>query len=161
MNIAEGFLLEFDPEMKNTRSILEVVPDQLLDWKAHEDLNSIGWLSSHIADTLSWTEAILTETSFDIAPVGGEPHKTPEFESAAEVLDVFDKNLATGRELISKAADADLFVPWALLQGGKELFSMPRIAVVKTFLINHLVHHRAFLIAYLRMNNIACPSMYG
>lgn len=161
MNIAEGFLLEFDPEMKNTRAILELVPDKLFDWKAHDDLNTIGWLSSHIADTLSWTEAILTGTSYDVAPVGGEPHKSPLFTSTSEVLKVFDKNLTAGRAIISKAADEDLFVPWALMQGGKELFSMPRIAVIKTFLINHLVHHRAFLIAYLRMNDVECPSMYG
>ena len=161
MNIAEGFLLEFDPEMTNTRSILELVPDNLLEWKAHNDLNTIGWLSSHIADTLSWTEAILTDTSFDVAPAGGEPHRSPVFGSAAETLKAFDVNVGNARELIAKATDQEMFVPWALLQGGEELFSMPRIAVIKTFLINHLVHHRAFLIAYLRMNDIACPSMYG
>lgn len=161
MNIAEGFLLEFDPEMKNTRSILELVPDSLLEWKAHNDLNTIGWLSSHIADTLSWAEAIVTETSFDVAPVGGEPYTLPIFGSAEKILEAFDNNAGSARELISKATDQDLFVPWALLQGGNELFSMPRIAVIKTFLINHLIHHRAFLIAYLRMNDIECPSMYG
>lgn len=161
MNISQGFLLEFDPEMKNTRSILELVPDNLLEWKAHNELNSIGWLASHIADTLSWTKAILKDTSFDVAPVGGEPHKSPLFDSSAEVLSTFDTNLTTSRSLIADAKDEELFVPWSLKQGGNDLFTMPRIAVIKTFMINHLVHHRAFLIAYLRMNDISCPSMYG
>jgi len=161
VSIAQTFLPEFEHEMTGTRKILELVPDNLLDWKAHETLNTIGWLGSHIADTLSWVKSVVNETSFDVAPVGGTPHQSPVFGSRDEILATFDANLSEAKPLIAGAADEQLFVPWSLLQGGEAIFTMPRIAVMKTFFINHLVHHRAFLISYLRMNGIDCPPMYS
>jgi uncharacterized damage-inducible protein DinB len=160
MSLVETFLPEFDQEMRGTRSIIELVPDQLLDWQAHDTLHTVGWVASHLTDTLSWTGAILADTSFDVAPVGGQPHQSPVFGCAQEILTAFDQNLATARAAIAAASDEQLMVPWSLLQGGKVLFTLPRIAILKTFLINHVVHHRAFLIAYLRMNDIKCPGLY-
>lgn len=160
MNIVDGFLPEFDHEMQGTRKIIELVPDRLLEWQAHDSLHHIGWVASHIADTLSWTGAILGDTSFDIAPPDGPAHQSPLLESAEAILAAFDENLATARSLIAAATDDQMMMPWSLLQGGNILFTMPRMAVMKTFLINHLVHHRAFLIAYLRMNDVVCPGLY-
>lgn len=161
MNIADGFLIEFEEEMNNTRGILELVPDKLLDWKAHDNLNAIGWVASHIADTLSWAETIVNDTSFDIAPVGGEPHSFEVLAASDEIVNAFDKNRESAKTFIAGASDETLMVPWTLKQGGNDLFTMPRIAVLKVFFINHLVHHRAFLIAYLRMNDISSPGIYG
>ena len=160
MSFVEAFLPEFEHEMAGTRSIVELVRDDLLDWKAHQNLNSIGWVASHLADTLSWVEVTLNETSFDVAPIDGPPHETPVLDSGKAILDAFDQHLATARPLIAAATDEQLLVPWSLLQGGKELFTMPRLAVMKTFFINHIVHHRAFLVAYLRMNDVECPGLY-
>ena len=161
MSLVETLLPEFDHEMQGTRSIIQLVPDNLLDWKAHDNLNSIGWVASHLADTLSWMEPTLKEASFDIAPIGGDPYETPVLGSTRAIQDAFDKNLETARSLLAKATDEDLAAPWTLLQGGNELFTMPRIAVVKSFFVNHVIHHRGFLIAYLRMNDIECPGLYG
>lgn len=161
MSFVESFLPEFDHEQQNTRHVLELVPDSLLGWKAHDSLNSVGWVASHLADTLSWVEVTLKETSFDIAPVDGPPHETPVLESGESILASFDENLATARSLIAEATDEQLLVPWTLLQGGNELFTMPRMALIKNLFINHMIHHRAFLISYLRMNDIQCPPMYG
>ena len=160
MSFADVFLPELDHEMGNTRRILELVTDELLPWKAHESLHSIGWVASHIADTLSWTELIVTASSFEVAPIGEPPHQSPQLDTRAEILATFDANLATARSVVVTANDEQLSQPWSLLQGGAEIFTMPKMAVLKTFLINHLVHHRAFLIAYLRMNGIASPGMY-
>lgn len=161
MSFIDSFLPEFEHEMSGTRAILERVPDSLLDWKAHETLNSVGWVASHVVDTISWAEVILTETSFDIAPPNGPPHETPMLGSAAEMVPGFDKHLSVAKDLIGKATDADLAVPWSLLQGGETLLTMPRGSVLKTFLLNHVIHHRAFLVAYLRMNGVECPGLYG
>jgi uncharacterized damage-inducible protein DinB len=161
MSFVDAFLPEFDHEMAGTRSIIELVTDRLLDWKAHESLNSIGWVASHIADTLSWVEVTLKETSFDVAPIDGPPHESPVLNTSREILALFDRNLATARPLISEATDEELQLPWTLLQGGNEIFTMPRMAIVKTFFINHIIHHRAFLVAYLRMNDVQCPGLYG
>lgn len=161
MSFVDAFLPEFDREMQGTRSILALVPDELLGWKAHDNLNTVGWVASHLADTLSWAPAILQETSYDVAPVGGEPHTTPSFDSAKEILDTFDQNLDDARSAFEASTDEQMSVPWSLLQGGNELFTMPRMAVAKMFLLNHIVHHRAFLVAYLRMNDIECPGLYS
>lgn len=161
MSFSETFLPEFDHEMQGARSVLQLVPDRLLTWKAHETLNSIGWVASHIADTLSWVEVTLKETSFDVAPLDGPPHRTPELESGVEIVQLFDQNLANARPLITAATDEELQAAWTLLQGGNEVFTMPRAALVKSLFVNHIVHHRAFLVAYLRMNDIECPLLYG
>lgn len=161
MRLVETFLPEFEHEVAGTRRILELVPDHLLMWKAHESLNTIGWLASHLADTLSWMEVTISESSFDIAPVGGTPHSTPVLDSQAEILASFDTNLAAARASISPASDQQMQESWTLLQGGETVFCMPRIAVVKSLFVNHMIHHRAFLIAYLRINDIECPAMYG
>ena len=161
MAFSDVFLPEFDHEMENTRTVLEVVPDQLLDWKAADDLNSIRWVASHIADTLSWVEVTLKETSFDIAPIDGPKHASPLLDSGKAIVETFDQNVAHARQLLTEITDDELQVVWTLLQGGQELFSMPRMALVKNLFINHIVHHRAFLIAYLRMNGVSCPPMYG
>ena len=161
MSFVDSYLPEFDQEMAQTRRILELVPDKLLDWKAHEHLNSIGWVASHIADTLSWVGVTLQDASFDVAPVGQPVHQSPVLDSPAAILAAFDRNLETARTLIAAATDEQLQQPWSLLQGGDELFTMPRQAVLKMYFINHVIHHRAFLIAYLRMNDVDCPGVYG
>lgn len=161
MSFTETFLTEFDQEMQGTRSIIALVPDSLLEWKAHPTLNSIGWVASHLADTLSWVDVTLNQTSFDIAPVDGTSYQSPVLESSEQILKAFDENLATARSLISNTTDEQLDAAWTLLQGGNELFTKSRRELLKNLLINHIVHHRAFLIAYLRMNDIECPGLYG
>ncbi|MGB7345728.1 MAG: DinB family protein [Pirellulaceae bacterium] len=161
MRLIDSFFPEFDHEMSGTRSVLEVVPDGLLDWKAHESLHTIGWNASHLADTLSWVEVTLKETSFDIAPIDGPAHETPVLDSTAAILASFDANRASAKAFFEAVTDEELQVPWTLLQGGQTLFTTPRIALIKSLFINHMVHHRAFLVAYLRMNDVKCPALYG
>lgn len=160
MSFAEMFLGEFEHEMQGTRRILERVPDSLMNWKAHESLNSIGWVASHLVDTMSWTEVIMKEEAFDIAPPDGPPHETPMIESASDLVSLFDTHFASAKKLIAAGADESFGEPWTLQQGGQPLFTLPRGAVVKSFLLNHVIHHRAFLVAYLRMNDVECPGLY-
>ena len=157
----DTFLTEFDHEMAGTRAVIELIPDSLLPWKAHQSLHTIGWNASHLADTLSWVEVTLTDTSFDIAPVGGPKHETPVLDSTTAILDSFDTNLTKSRSLFQNVTDEELKVPWTLLQGGNELFTTPRSALIKSLFINHMIHHRAFLVGYLRMNDVQCPGLYG
>ncbi|MDA8743618.1 DinB family protein [Rubripirellula amarantea] len=160
-SIIEAFLPEFDQEMASTRAILALVPDNILDWKAHETLHSIRWNASHLADTLSWVDVTLNETSFDVAPIDGPAHEVPLLETAAAIVEAFDQNLATAQELFRSATDESLAVEWTLLQAGETLFTVPRSSLIKNLFINHMIHHRAFLIAYLRINGVECPHLYG
>jgi uncharacterized damage-inducible protein DinB len=78
-----------------------------------------------------------------------------------ETLEAFDKYVAEARELLSKASDEDLMKIWTLTYKGQQIFSMPRAAVLRSMVLSHLIHHRAQLGVYLRMNNVQIPGMYG
>ena len=87
--------------------------------------------------------------------------KTPELNSTQEVLKAFDENVAATRAAIEAAADEELFKPWTLQSNGNALMTMPKIAVLRNFVMNHMIHHRAQLGVYLRLNDIPVPSIYG
>lgn len=161
MSYAETLLPEFDQEMANTRKVLERIQDDKFDWKAHPKSNTIGWNANHIADIPYWLVMVLTKPSLDIAPVDGERYPFPKLIHRQEILDLFDRNVAAAREAITAAKDEEIGQPWALLQGGKPFFTMPRAAVVRGMVLNHLMHHRAHLCVYLRLNDIPVPGMYG
>ncbi len=161
MTYAEALLPEFDQEMANTRKVLERIPDDKLDWQAHPKSHTIGWNANHVADIPNWLVQVLTRPSFDIAPVGGEKYPFPKLASRDEILGLFDRNVAAARKAITEAKDEDMGQMWSLEQGGQTFFSMPRAAAVRGMILNHLMHHRAHLCVYLRLNDIPVPGMYG
>ena len=161
MRISETLLPEFDHEMANTRKTLERIPDEKFAWKPHEKSMAMGHLGTHLANLPVWAVMTVEQDSFDMAPLDGPAPKTPEAHSMAEILQLFDANLAAAREAIAKAENEDLMKPWTLLVGGKTIFSLPRVAVLRSFVMNHTIHHRAQLGVYLRLNDIAVPSIYG
>jgi uncharacterized damage-inducible protein DinB len=161
MNYAEMTLPEFDREMANTRKVLERVPQDKLDWQAHPKSHTIGWNAIHLAEIPGWVEATLTKPSLDVAPLGGKPYESPKLTTRQEILDVFDQNVATARKAIAAAKDDQMMQPWSLLQAGKPLFTLPRAMVIRSFVLNHLIHHRAILCVYLRLNDVPVPGMYG
>lgn len=99
--------------------------------------------------------------SFDYAPPGAPPYKEEPAKTSQELLERFDENNAKFRAALAAVKDEDLAKPWALLAGGQTVFSMPRIVVLRSFVMNHAIHHRAQLGVYLRLNNIPVPGMYG
>jgi uncharacterized damage-inducible protein DinB len=100
-------------------------------------------------------------SEFDIAPVGGEPYKTQILASRDEVLETFDRNVVSGRDAIQNVKDERMSEQWSLLEGGKPIISMPRAAVIRSFVLNHMIHHRGILLVYMRLNDIPVPGMYG
>jgi uncharacterized damage-inducible protein DinB len=161
MNISETLLPEFDQEMANTRKTLERVPFDKLDWKPHSKSFTFGALAAHIATMPGWASITMEQDAFDYAPPGGEPYQTPTLASNKELLDTFDEGVAKVRSALAAASDDKFQAPWSLLAGGKTLFTMPRIVVVRSFVMNHTIHHRAQLGVYLRLNDISVPAVYG
>ena len=161
MAYAQALLPEFDQEMASTRKVLERIPEDKLDWRPHPKSNTIGWNANHIAEIPGWVEGTLNQTTFDIAPAGGPRYQSPKLTSRQAILDLFDRNVASARKAIEGAADADIGKMWSLVEGGKPLLTMPRGAAVRGFIMNHLIHHRAVLCVYLRMNDVPLPSIYG
>jgi uncharacterized damage-inducible protein DinB len=161
VTISESLLPEYDHEMKVTRTCIERVPDAKWDWAPHEKSMTLGRLASHLVDSLDWATASLTTTEFDIAPPGAPPFEPAFFKNTKETLAEFDKRAATTRQAIERSTDQDLFQDWSLLKGGQKIFTMPRAAILRSFLMNHNIHHRGQLSVYLRLCNVPVPSIYG
>ncbi len=161
MKLAELLLPEFDHEMANTRRVLEQIPDDKLDWKAWPQGNSIGWVGAHLAEIPGWATGSLLQDSWDVNPVGGQPYQSPKATSRQQLLSIFDANVAAAHAALAGASDEQLFQSWSLLSAGQPIFTMPRLGVIRTWVLNHTIHHRAFLCAYLRQNGIEVPAMYG
>ncbi|MDZ7620108.1 MAG: DinB family protein [Patescibacteria group bacterium] len=161
MDYVEMLLPEFDLEMANTRRLLERIPDDKLAWKPHAKSNSIGWNANHLAEIPGWVAGIVEQDSWDFSPVDGPHYQTPELGSVAEILAMFDGNVREARLAIKGIREETLGDNWSLLQGGLPLITMPRHLVVRLFVISHLIHHRAHLCVYLRLNDCLVPGMYG
>ena len=161
MGLAATLLPEFDHEMANTRKCIERVPEDKLDWKPHDKSMSLREITTHLANLLSWTMLMIDKDSFDIAPPGEDPPRVDPAGSLEAALAMFDKNVAAARAAMEGASDELLLAPWTLLMGGNEVFKMPRVGVFRTMIMNHMIHHRAQLGVYLRLNDVAVPAMYG
>lgn len=161
MRIGQSMIPEFDMEMAGTRKVLERVPDAKLDWRIHDKSNTIGWVANHLADVPRWVDMTISHDSLDVEPVRGEKYKSPTEQTVASIVDLFDKNVAAARPLLENVEDATLHEPWRLLKQGEEIMTLPRLAVLRMWVLNHSIHHRAYLCVYLRVNDIPVPGLYG
>jgi uncharacterized damage-inducible protein DinB len=157
MPFSETLLPEFDEEIKNTRKLLECVPDGNFDYKPHPKSMTLGRLATHVAEIPSWTGYTLDLEVFELQP----DFKPTLAASRAELLQILDKGAAEAREKIAAASDEDWGKIWTFKYGGKTIMSVPRSAVMRGTIMNHLIHHRAQLGVYLRLNEVAIPGMYG
>ncbi len=161
MPLSQSLLPEFDHEMANTRKTLERVPEDKFGWKPHEKSTTLGRLAAHLAEIPVWTEHTLKSESLDVNPPEGRPARPADAASRKELLAQFDKNVAAARAVIAATPDAEFGKPWTLLSGGKAVFTLPKAAVLRTFVLSHSIHHRAQLGVYLRLNDVPVPSIYG
>ena len=157
MTISQMMLPEYDNEMKSTRKMLECVPDENLGYKPHEKSMTLGRLAGHVAELPGWIPYTINMDSLELTP----DMKPLIATSREQLLAAFDKNSAEGRASLEGAGDECLMAPWSLIIGGHKAFTMPRAAVLRSMVMNHVIHHRAQLGVYLRLNNIAIPGSYG
>jgi uncharacterized damage-inducible protein DinB len=160
MGLSEGLLAEFDQEMASTRKTLERIPEDKLTWKPHEKSMGLGRLAGHLAELPGFGLRMIEVESFNFAsrPAGQKPTVA---ESQKHVLEIFDKNVAALRAAIAGVSDADLAKNWTLAAGDKKIYDGPRIGALRRMLMNHMIHHRAQLGVYLRLNGVPVPSVYG
>jgi len=157
MPIVDTLLPEFDHEMTMTRKVLERVPDDKRDWKPHPKSFSLGALATHVANLPTWGSETLNRSDID---VGGTPPLSA-LPSTSEILATYDRNVAAARAALTGKTDAELAAMWSLRRSGKTLFSMPKTAVWRSFVVSHLIHHRAQLTVYLRLLDVPVPALYG
>jgi uncharacterized damage-inducible protein DinB len=161
MSMSQMILPEFEQEMATTRKFLERVPEGKGDWRPHPKSMTLGRLAGHVAELPGWGVTTLAQTELDFAPAGGPTYEPTIFTSREKALRLFDDGVKACRAAIRAASDQDFMVPWSLKRGGQTLMTMPRAAVMRGFVLSHLIHHRAQLGVYLRLNDVPIPSSYG
>lgn len=158
MSIAQSLLPEFDYEMANTRRTLERIPEDKLELKPDEKSMSLGRLAGHVAEMVNWGSMVMQTESLNL---DGGDHQALTATSRQQLLAAFDKSVAEARAAIEKGADADMIKNWSLIFGGKPVLSMPRIAVLRSMVLNHIIHHRGQLTVYYRIAGVPVPALYG
>jgi uncharacterized damage-inducible protein DinB len=157
MSIAQSLLPEFDNEMANTRKMLERIPENKLDYKPDPKSMPMGVLASHVAEMVGWLPSMMQTPSLDIPP----DFKPFLATSRKQLLDKFDENVVGTRAALAAAGDQALMQDWSLKFAGNTMFTMPRIACYRSMIMNHVIHHRAQLSVYYRLNGVPVPGMYG
>jgi uncharacterized damage-inducible protein DinB len=157
MTIGQSMIPEFDHEMANTRKTLERVPDAQFEFKPHEKSMSMGVLAHHTAEMVGWLAPSIEHDELNFE--GWVP--PPKSQNTAEVLALFDEAVPKARQALASVTDEAMLKTWTLRHGEQILMSLPRIAAIRGMIFNHIIHHRAQLSVYLRMNNVPVPALYG
>jgi uncharacterized damage-inducible protein DinB len=158
MGINQSLLAELQQEAPTTRKLLERVPAPALTWKPHDKSMTLGRLASHVSELTGWIAAVIDTPELDLEPI-----KTTGMNSSnvEEILEAFDKNLAKATESLKTVTDQQLMETWRLRKGERVLLELPKIAVLRGVVFNHLIHHRGQLSVYLRLQDVPLPSIYG
>jgi uncharacterized damage-inducible protein DinB len=157
MPLIEALLQELEQEAQTTRRVLERVPHDRLSWRPHAKARTLGELALHVA-TVPGAVAELSLKSPAQAPEFG-PDPTPA--SAADLLPALDNSLAQATKALGGMDDGTATATWRLMRGDRELFAIPRVAFLRTVMLNHWYHHRGQLSVYLKELNVPIPSIYG
>ena len=159
MALKDALLHEYDHEMATTRRLLERAPEQHFAWKPHEKSMTLGQLAGHLSNIPFWTSAILNAEFFDLASIGNVRPPAPASRDA--LLKNYDEKVAGARKLLASVGDSELLARWTLKRDGEEMFTMPRVTALRSFVMNHSIHHRGQLSVYLRLQNVPLPPIYG
>jgi len=160
-NISQSMLPEFDVEVANTRRTLERVPEGNPDFRPHPKSMTMARLAGHVAEIPMWAVMTLSQDELDTRPAGGQTYTAHVMSSREAALAKFDEEAKKARAALAAATDESMMQTWTLKNGGQVVMALPRVAVMRSFVMNHMVHHRAQLGVYLRMNDVAVPSIYG
>lgn len=153
-----ALIAELEREAKATRRLLERVPPAKLEWKPHTKSMTLGQLAHHVAGIPGQISRAIDRDGMDVAKASGLP---PQPDRGADFAAALDEGVQTTREILSRWDEARAFSAWRLSQGDREISSMPRIAAIRTLLLNHWYHHRGQLTVYLRLLDVPLPIVYG
>ncbi len=161
MNLGQILRSELEMEAVTARKCIERLNDGQLGWKPHPKSMSVGQLVSHLAEIPGWTGSTFEKDELDLAPPGGPGYQPKIYPTVADTLTAFDAAIEKAKAALAAAKDESFGEPWSLLSGGHKIFTMPRAAVMRGFVLSHFIHHRGQLSVYLRLLDIPVPSIYG
>jgi len=161
MPLAQMLLPEFDHEMAVTRRLLELVPEQDAGWRPHPKSFTLGDLAAHIATMPLWGRLTVELPELDLGTPANAGIARLEFTTTSAVVERFDSQVRDARTALAGATDEQLTSPWSLRNAGRTIFTLPRAAVLRSFVLSHMIHHRGQLTVYLRLRDVPLPATYG
>jgi len=161
MSLAQTLLPEYDHEMAGCRKELERIPDGRFDYKPHAKSSTLGQLANHLATIPGWLASTMRDTEMEFNDPKVKAAMPAPVDTRAALLALFDRCVSHGREVLAGVPDSEFAVTWTGKSDGKVVLAMPRIAVYRGFIMNHLIHHRAQLGVYLRLLEVPVPAIYG
>jgi uncharacterized damage-inducible protein DinB len=157
MTLIDGLLQELEEEAKTTRRVLERVPHDSLTWRPHPKARTLGELALHVASVPGAVAELVSARS----PVQAPQFKDPAPASAAELVPALDAAIAKAKECLGGMDDEMVLATWRMMLGERELLALPRLAMLRSVMLNHWYHHRGQLSVYLRELDVPVPSIYG
>ncbi|MBD3297109.1 MAG: hypothetical protein GF341_00485 [candidate division Zixibacteria bacterium] len=154
--IAESLIAEMEQEAATTRRVLERVPGDKLDWRPHDKSMTLGQLAFHVDDVPGGIAQMMMLDTFDAGEMTG-----PSARRIEELLPSFETGIQQAKETLQGLDDAAIMKSWSLTKDGQPIMEMPRLALARSIMMNHLYHHRGQLSVYLRLLDIPVPSIYG
>jgi uncharacterized damage-inducible protein DinB len=161
MSIVQSFLPELNHEMATTRRVLEVVPGGEAEWRPHPKSSSLGGLAAHITALTLWGSFVARQSELDLGVPANTALAQIPFTTTAELLDRFDRYVREMRGAVEQLSDTAMGETWTLKNRGATIFALPRVAVLRSFIVSHMIHHRGQLTVYLRLRDVPLPSVYG
>jgi uncharacterized damage-inducible protein DinB len=156
--VREGMMKELEHEGNQTKRILERIPIDKFSWKPHQKSKEIGQLGIHVAQIPTWGSRILTTPEFNLATFKRE---MPQINSTDDLVKLSTHSVQQAIADLQKATDEDMLAMWTLRMGDHVVFSLPRVAAIRSMCISHLIHHRGQLSVYLRLLDVPVPGIYG
>jgi len=157
--IKQALLGEFEHEAESTRKLLQAIPDAALGYKPQPQLWSVGQLASHIAEVYNWFDGTINQDVFDM---GSYKYDKGDISKASNIVAKFEENVAAARTVLENADETTFMNVWHMQMGGQDIMPpMPKVVVIRSFLFNHLYHHRGELVAHLRASGNKVPGLYG
>ena len=157
MALADALLQELEQEAQTTRRLLERVPNDRLEWRPHHKARTLGQLALHVAVVPGGVAEFVASPS----PAQAPQFQDPSPKSASELVPALDDSIARAKKALGGLDDAAITATWRMVQGDRELLAIPRIAMLRSVMLNHWYHHRGQLSTYLRQLDVAVPSIYG
>ena len=157
MPLINGMLQELDQEAATTRRVLERVPENQLAWRPHVKARTLGELAMHVATVPGAVAELIASQS----PAQVPQFKDPPLNAASELIPALEESIAKAKKVLGGMDDATLMATWRMMRGEQELFALPRIALLRSIMLNHWYHHRGQLSVYLRELDVPIPSIYG
>jgi uncharacterized damage-inducible protein DinB len=156
--IATSLINEMKHEIETTRKCLERIPAETFSYKPHEKSMEMGRLASHVAEMFGWTISTIQQPELDFAKMDYKPF---EPKSTAELVEFFEKQSSEALQTLENVPDETFMETWSLRNGEEVYFTLPKVAVMRSFVMNHIIHHRGQLSVYMRLNDIPVPGIYG